>query len=477
MSRISGVAVAACLVARAASAEPPIRTFKPVQIDRAAVPALINSHTVFLNRCKGGCVVKVGTTDSRNDTSDIGHGTLTAYPFGDSQWNSVLNCVKQIMSPFNITVTDVDPGQADHFEVMVAGTPQQIGLPANVGGIADFGCSGLGGCVPYLPDALVFDFTEVWGGSVTEDCATIAQELAHSWALDHTITRSDPMTYNQPLSTPLHYQDNMQCGSDCQFNGSQCIDPYFGETCSGSCGSLGNSNATHPCPVSGGSVQNEVQVLKALFGPAGAQPPTLSIDSPTNGSAQANAFTVKVSCTSPDGIQEVDLSVDGVPKFSLTAAPFTFMVQNVSDGFHTISALCGTNNQATATKTVMVAVGQMCNADADCPMNDICYENICIAGPMATGGLGATCTSNAQCASGSCGSDGTMMVCVVPCDLNNDRCPNGFGCLQAGPSGVCWPGAAHGSSGGCCDAGGGPPTGPLLLGLGVGILIVTRRRK
>jgi hypothetical protein len=84
---------------------------------------------------------------------------------------------------------------------------------------------------------------------------------------------------------------------------------------------------------------------------------------------------------------------------------------------------------------------------------------------------------NSDCSSNECASDGTSHLCVIPCDPNNDQCPSGFGCLQAGAGGVCWPGAPHGSSGGCCDAGGSPPTGPIVLGLGLATMLVVRRRR
>ena len=56
----------------------------------------------------------------------------------------------------------------------------------------------------------------------------------------------------------------------------------------------------------------------------------------------------------------------------------------------------------------------------------------------------------------------------------SNSCPSGFGCLSAGTSGVCWPGADNGSSGGCNTGGDG---GPVLLGLGLVALVITRRKR
>ncbi|HTR55577.1 MAG TPA: hypothetical protein VMJ10_33095, partial [Kofleriaceae bacterium] len=60
-------------------------------------------------------------------------------------------------------------------------------------------------------------------------------------------------------------------------------------------------------------------------------------------------------------------------------------------------------------------------------------------------------------------------------------CPSGFGCVSDGAgsnSGVCFPGADNGgdSSTGCDASGSGAPTGPILLGLGVAVMVVSRRR-
>jgi hypothetical protein len=466
MSRLSGVLVVACLaIAPATAAGAPIRAVHVIHLDPASVPNLVNSHIVYLNRCAGGCQVQIGTTDSRSDHSDIGHGTLTAYPYGDSNWQQVVSCVKKVMSPFNITVTDQDPGTADHFEVMVAGSPYQIGLPGGVGGIADYACSGPGAC-SYVPNALVFDFTDVWGGDVTEDCATVAQEVAHAWTLDHSTIPSSPMTYLRPLQTPLNYHDNAPCGSDC--SGGQSPPPF----------SLPCNGDTHTCVSTGTATQNEAQIITKLFGPAGAAAPTLKITSPANNSAQQSGFQVQVTCTSGDGIEEVDLSIDNVPKAALTSAPYNFTTPMLPDGSHKISVQCATNLQATATVDVTVIVGQKCSNDQSCPSNDICYNDACIAGPAAPNGLGATCTGNEKCASGQCASDGTKQVCVVPCDTNNDHCPAGFGCLPEGTTGgVCWPGAAHGPTSGGCDANDGGPRALIVLSLGVAAVLVRRRRR
>jgi hypothetical protein len=470
------ITLAALLIPSVAAADMPRNAIHPMR-SPVAVPNLVNSHILYLNRCKSGCVVHSGATDSRTDHSDIGSGTLTAFSESDATWTSVVNCVKSVMMPFNIQVTDVDPGSTvDHFEVMIAGSPNQIGLPSSVGGIADFPCIGPGQCDAYLPNALVFDFEQVWGGNVTYICGTAAQEIAHAWTLDHTIYNNDPMTYNG-YSSPLMYRDNAMCGSDCGYScpggGGNCN--AFGLTCSGSGG-----QATHICEPSGTATQNEIQIIKGIFGPYGAKDPTVTITSPSDGGAEQvnQPFSVTAMCTSNDSatITEVDLAVDGVAKATLTTNPATFTVQGtLPEGTHKIKVTCGTTNLAIGSKEISVIVGTLCSTDTDCPMNDICYQSACIVGPDGAGGLGAPCNNNGDCKSGSCANDGTESLCVVPCDVNNDHCPNGFGCISAGTSGVCWFGAENGG-GGCCDTGG-DARGSILLGLVFAATLITPRSR
>lgn len=480
MSRFLGVAAVLCALASTGHARPRLLTH-PISFDpqNRSIKNVVNTHTLFLNRCANGCMVTPGTSNAETDTSDIASqpSTLAAFSAGDTAWNQVVSCVQATMSRFNITVTDTRPTSGHYFEVMVAGLAQDLNLPADVGGIADYACDAPGSCIPYITDDLVFDFANVWQGNVDDICATAAQEIAHAWSLDHVVDASDPMTYNT-YSSMRQYHDNEVCGSDCVDVDGVCQGPFGAqfETCSGTCGQTGSSQATHTCMSTGTASQNEISTITALFGASGTTPPTLSFASPTNGSAVQPGFSVTVNCTSSDGIQEVDFSVDNVDVATLTASPFTFQTSaSLTDGSHTLSVACTTSKLAFATASETVVVGTKCSTDSDCATNDICYESACIPGPNASNGLGTACTTDAQCASNACASDGTKSACVVPCDPNNSECPSGFGCLAAGSGGVCFPGVSDSS--GCCDASHAPPTGPILLAFGVAMSWFVRRRQ
>ncbi len=481
MSRIPGVAVLLALAAPSALAEPVYHTaLHPMTIEPGSVPRIVNSHTLFLNNCKpAGCVVRTGATDSRSDTSDIGSGTLSAFAGSDTEWQTIMTCVKTALQPFNITVTDVDPGMVDHFEVMIAGMPQQIGQPCSssgcVLGIADYLCNQqpMNCGAEFIPNALVFAFANTMPADSTLWCGTAVQEISHAWTLDHSTPSDDPMTY-KTYSSPLRLQDGAPCGSDCLYPCGSGYCNAFGVPCSGS-----GLTGTHTCMETGASTQDEVQILINLFGAASATPPTLSV-TPGNGDATQAGAEVDVTCTSGNTITEVDYEFDGLYQGTTSAAPFKFMVPaSAKDGTHTITVLCEDSVHASTAVTNTVIVGQKCNSDSDCPTNDVCYEHACIPGPMAAGGLGQPCMNDGQCASGQCVSDSSgTSSCVVPCDPNHDQCPSGFGCVATGGSGasatgVCFPGA--GGSGGCCDTGGGSPV-TLLLGATAALWITRRKR-
>ena len=85
----------------------------------------------------------------------------------------------------------------------------------------------------------------------------------------------------------------------------------------------------------------------------------------------------------------------------------------------------------------------VCSGDTTCARSgDVCYAGQCIAGPQETGGLGAACTANRDCASHDCASDGTRAACTVICAPHASLCPTGFQCVPANGAGagVCWAG-------------------------------------
>jgi len=450
----------------------------PAQLAPAA-----DTRILFMNNCMpNGCPIKTGNPDNRTQTSDLAdfNGTLTAWKWGQPVWDATMACMKNVFSRFNVQIVDVDPGpNTPHYEIVNGGTASQIMNNAQgTLGIADISCGQIGvpnQCDPYIPNALVFSFGNdpyYTQNTADEVCATAAQEIAHTWALDHVVDASDPMTYNS-FSGIRQYKDGQKCGSDCQGGQSP-----FGLQCSAG----SDQTATHTCML-GASTQNEVQTITALFGPSSTSPPpTVSITSPTANATVAPGFSVDVNCTAPGGgsVASVELAIDTTAVGTVTSAPFTFTAPTtLGTGAHHVTATCTTAGGGTAEASVDVTEAMSgCTSPANCPNpTDTCVAGACVAGSGAPGGLGTACTNSAQCISGSCASDGTSMYCVVSCDPTMQACPSGFGCTAvgaAGTSGVCWPGADSGGGGGCTTGSGG---GEILFGLGFAGLLLARRRR
>ena len=432
-----------------------------------------------MNPCTNGCTVSNGNTNNQTDWSDIGQGQLSAFSKGATEWAKVMSCMRNTFSRFNVTITDVDPGTAPHLEIMVAGTGSQLGMQQGILGVADYACQGVGqGCSTFQANALVFDFAndplyynaqaKLYGAN--DICATAAQEIAHSWALDHVVDATDPLSYNS-YDGIRQFKDSQHCGSDCQ-NGQSPLNL----TCSGS----DDTTSTHTC-MAGGATQNEVQVITSLFGLSAPDttPPTVAFTAPTANASVMPGFAITATATDDQAIATVGLTLDGTSLGIITTSPFkwtapTTLVQGAHHLVATAKDLAGN----TTTASLDVAYGTVCTQDSDCTgANQVCDNKVCVAGPGAQGGLGSTCVNNSDCASDSCGDDGAgNKYCVSSCNPTNNTCPSGFGCLETtGTSGVCWPGADSGGGGGGCSTTG-TAGAPLFL-LGLGAMFLVRRRK
>jgi hypothetical protein len=435
-----------------------------------------DTNIIYMNPClPNGCKVTVGNTDDRVDTSDIAtqNGTLTAWSYGDASWQKVMTCMKATFSRFNVVITDVDPGMSPHYEVMVAGSPEQImgNQGFGIGGVADFPCQDVGNCDPFLPNALVFDFADVFGNDPTEICAVAAQEIAHTWALDHVVDPTDPLTYNN-YNGMRTYHDGEKCGSDCQGGKSP-----FGLTCTGSGG-----QASHTCSGNGKPTQDEVQTMLALFGPSGPPtPPTVSITSPSDGATVTPQFMVKVNATDDQGVDKVELRIDGsLVGTAISKAPYQWAAPaSLAQGSHQIKATAYDVFGATADATITVTEGNPCSQPSDCPMsNDTCVDGRCVPGPNDPHGLGQPCMVGTDCSSGICANDTSGdKVCVEDCDPAKNGCPSGFSCIAAGNGGVCWPTGGNGDQSGGCSTSDSDGSGLALIGLGLGAIVIAGRRR
>ncbi len=179
----------------------------------AAVPV-----TFFLNR-HGGTFTR-GTNDARSNTSKLVPGDSVQFPAAmltQSDWRDVVACVQDQFSRFNVEVTSIDPGNVPHYEAVVSGSPQLLGQSTGVSGISPFEPS----CA-IIPNSIVFIFTEVLPPDPQVICEIVAQELAHSFGLDHEYYCADPMSYLQDCGAKTFQDKEVPCG---EYEARTCAQP------------------------------------------------------------------------------------------------------------------------------------------------------------------------------------------------------------------------------------------------------------
>ena len=447
------------------------RAETPANFHTAIVPTTapistgtVQSNTVYLNRCAGNCTIYRGNDDSRTNTSGIVNGTRTISAFNgtDSQWQEVVACVKRRYAPFDVQVTDVDPGPSvQHFEAIVAGEPQDADQPCDQNGCVlgvspfdQFGCGVINNVITFTFANTILQFL-----SINDICDTVAQETAHAYSLDHELLASDPMTY-LPYSGERAYQNQAaQCGER-EDQPRQCY-----------------------CPGSDGqpSTQNSYQELMSLFGAAVPTPPEVEITDPDDGATVEGGFVVRVDASDPQGIERIELLLDGVSVSEVTGAPWVLNAPvSLADGNHTVVARAFDGAGTSGTDQITVTIGAPCE-EGDCEEGMACVDGRCVVGPDEDGGLGDTCLEHEDCASGLCGRLGDDRFCTETCALDDGFCPSGFACQPAGNTGVCWP-SEGGVGGGCAttSSGSGGRSGgnglPLAFGTLVALFLLRRRR-
>jgi hypothetical protein len=116
MLRVVGALAVLCVSSGAGHAGPPHRGGVRVV---PATGATTIPTTIFLNRCAGGCTVKPGLVDdARTHTSTVVPGaapfTISEFVWGDAVWNELVVCLKEVFSPYPVTITEVQPASTVH---------------------------------------------------------------------------------------------------------------------------------------------------------------------------------------------------------------------------------------------------------------------------------------------------------------------------------------------------------------------------
>ena len=485
ISMIAQMVVAALTTCAAASAAPRVRAV----VEVAAQPSTPNtaartvSGFLYLNRCSGDCNIHGATTNSASAHTTsipppgeyrVGEFATAAGLTGaaaDADWVAVVQCVKEVYSPFAVTVSDVVPTGVVYNEAVIAGQPSDIARPIDNLGVAPIASD----CSPQ-DNVLSFSFANHHSGTgaarIRDICWTAAQESAHAYGLDHEFAFTDGTSACRDVMT---YRED--CGGQRFFRDQ-----------SARCGEL----AVRGCRC--GGTQNSHRLLLAAFGagtPTTAQP-TVSITTPIAGSSVEPRFAVHASAGAQRGVAKVELFLNGSRWNTVPGAAFgpagqgdpvthssDYVLQvpaDVPDGIIDITVIASDDlGIAASSAPVTVTKGSPCSDASQCAAEQKCEEGRCFW-DAPTAELGDECAYSQACKTWECADTGDGKHCVTGCQLGESTsCPEGFACTDTvGARRVC----ISSDTGGCCSAGRAhQPWGAVVIGIAVlGFLIRPRPR-
>jgi MYXO-CTERM domain-containing protein len=258
-----------------------LRARQPVAPTSAAAHA--RSRTLYLNRAGG--TLTPGANNSQANTSSLVDqaSTIAGWDVDDAMWAATMSCVRAMWAPFDVDITDADPGTTPHVEVHIGGSPTSIGFPPKIGGVAPMAldCS-------IVEHSIVFVFPVNLRDDPQIVCEVVAQEVGHSFGLDHELEPADPMTYLSYAGERTFQDRTVACGETtarpCGINGSYC-----------------RAN------------QNSYQLLLDRLGAPGSDhdAPTLDVVAPRDGSVVEPGFSVIANASDDVEVAQITLHLDG----------------------------------------------------------------------------------------------------------------------------------------------------------------------
>jgi hypothetical protein len=439
-------------------------------------PAASVSQVIYLERCRNTCTVTKGSNNARTNTSTIPKQTTSTIgefrnsqsqigAAADAEWSQIVNCVKEVYSPYNVTITDVKPASGTYHEAIVAGAPSEIGYTdPKVLGVAPLtdDCSA-------IDNVMSFSFANQHPHNadfVLNVCWTASQESAHAFGLDHEYefvagrrsACSDPMTYR------------VDCGGEKFFRNE-----------AATCGEF----APRACKC--GQSQNSHLKLSSVFGPGTPTTgdPTITLTRPAASDGMLTA-DVSAMAGSRRGVAHVDLYFNGyrwkqVPgagfgsQGQLNPSSYTAVVPGeLPNSIVDVKMIAYDDIGGLAESSVVTVVrGAPCDTAATCSEGQKCEAGKCFWDPPV-GEIGDACTYPQFCVSGVCNGAPDHGICTQGCVPGVvDACPSGFDCVaSSATAGVC-----SLASAGCCSIGGDDRAWWVQLGLGATVLACAVRRR
>lgn len=460
-----------------------------IEIDGQGIPAItdgsLGGATIYMNQCVGGCTITPGPDNAALDMSAIPMmlSHLDEYAnWQPGEWDAVVQCVREVYSPYNINVVDQrPPAGAQYSMIYVAGRSSDVQFnQQGVGGVAlltrDCTPSSLQG-VAYAFTDQINVFSNEDGSRVTGMCWIVAQETAHVYGLDHEFEWADDLS--SACADPMTYRD--ECGGQ-----------KFFRNRAAHCGELNGPRVACGPTKKCRATQNSHTQLLGLFGPSQAAtplvaPPTIALVDPiVDGGVVTAGTPIVATAASQRGVDHVQLYVNGFPWGNpVPGAPFGHKGQpestytaaipdDLPDGVCDVQMVAFDDlGASTASATVRVTKGAACTDASHCAKGQTCDgEGRCAWAP-ATAADGDHCSYDQQCTSLLCEQGACTHGCLVGDPADPDACTGGRICTAFPDDetrGVCLTDA----SSGCCSGSRGGAT--ALFGL-LAVLAARRRRR
>jgi hypothetical protein len=305
---------------------------------RAAAPAI-----VYLDFSDGTETVTVGATDD----SALGRSSIGgASPYPAFTWPTISTGVEtraavvervtrkvhQLFLPYNVLITLTRPSVPPYTTVMIGGGPRDIGLDLSFGGVAYMDCGN-------QQDAnLVFAFPTNLRGNEHGLVVTIAQEAAHAFGLEHTMSPRDLM---HPLLSPE--QASFLDGESAIFDARLCGN------------STQNSHLKLLEAVGAWRGDDKPLDLGSRLG-VDRTAPTLALAAPAPGATVAQPLDLQVEAEDDRGVDRVVLSTSDGGESLVRRPPYGFALAGFPAGplRFTLTAYDHSGNSTSLTRDVVV---------------------------------------------------------------------------------------------------------------------------